>query len=127
MKVLVFGNPLAKIDSAAVRIAKKLEGKMADVKFKRFDTSEDLEKEGKELVIMDAVAGLRSPRMVLLSELELPEQPLSLHGFDLLWNLLLLRKLGKLTKATIIGVPAGRPMSESLPKVRRLLEEAKNG
>ena len=72
---------------------------------------------------MDAVAGLRSPRLISLEELELPEKPLTLHGFDLMWNLLLLKKLGKIKKAVIIGVPASRPVKESLPKVRKLLEK----
>ncbi|MEM2137868.1 MAG: hypothetical protein QW568_02165 [Candidatus Anstonellaceae archaeon] len=121
MRVLVFGNPLARADSAAVKMAKKLEKKIPAVKFVRFDTSEDLEKEGKELVIMDAVVGLSKPRIIGLEELELPQRPLSLHGFDLLWTLLLLKKLGKLKKATIIGVPAKKPAEESLPAVKKLL------
>ena len=123
MRVLVFGNPVAAGDSAAVKIADRLEGKLAGIEFVRFDTAEDLEKEGSEVAIMDAVAGLRSPRLISLEELELPEKPLTLHGFDLMWNLLLLKKLGKIKKAVIIGVPASRPVKESLPKVRRLLEK----
>ncbi len=121
MRVLVFGNPLAKADSAAVKIAKKLEGKVAGVEFVRFDTSEDLENEGSELVILDAVVGLEAPRLIDLAKLELSERPLSLHGFDLLWTLILLKKLGKVEKATIIGVPAKKPIKESLPDVEKLL------
>ena len=123
MRVLVFGNPVAERDSSAVKIADMLEGKLAGIEFVRFDTAEDLEKEGSEVAIMDAVAGLRSPRLISLEELELPEKPLTLHGFDLMWNLLLLKKLGKIKKAVIIGVPASRPVKESLPKVRKLLEK----
>ncbi|VVC00981.1 Uncharacterised protein [uncultured archaeon] len=119
--MLVFGNPLAEIDSAAVKIAEKLGGKVAGVDFARFDTAEDLEKEGKALVIMDAVVGLSAPRLIELSELELPEKPLSLHGFDLLWTLLLLKKLGKIRKATIIGVPAKQPAAKNVEAVRKLL------
>jgi Ni,Fe-hydrogenase maturation factor len=121
MKVLVFGNPIAKTDSAAVKIADKLSPEMPEIEFKRFDTAEDLEKEGEELVIMDAVVGLSAPRLIELSELELPEQPLSLHGFDLLWSLLLLKKIGKLKKATIIGVPAKQSAAKNVETVRKLL------
>ena len=123
MRVLVFGNPIAREDSAAVKAAEKLQGKIKGVEFVYFDTSEDLEKEGKEIVVLDAVVGLSSPRLVELSELELSERPLSLHGFDLLWSLLLLKKLGKIKKATIIGVPAKKPIKESLPEVEKLLLE----
>ncbi len=128
MKVLVFGNPLAKIDSAAIRMADQLSGKLPGITFVRFDTAEDLENEGSELVILDAVVGLSSPRLIELSELELQPRPLSLHGFDLLWTLLLLKKLGKIKKATIIGVPAKKPVKESLEKVEKLLSGLlKNG
>ena len=122
MRVLVFGNPLAKMDSAAVRIAKKLEG-MEGVEFVRFDTSEDLEHEGESPVILDAVAGLSKPRLVLLSELELAAKPLSLHGFDLTWSLILLKKLGRLKEATIIGVPPKMPLKQSLPAIQRLIKK----
>lgn len=123
MKVLVFGNPLAKVDSAAVKIAEKLEGKVPGIEFVKFDAAEDLEKEGEELVIMDAVVGLEKPRLISLEELELSSNPVSLHGFDLLWSLLLLKKLGKVKKATIVGVPAKKSVKESLPEVEKLLEK----
>ena len=121
MRVLVFGNPIAKVDSAAVKISEKLSGRMPGVEFVRFDTSEDLEKEGGDLVIMDAVVGLEKPRMVKLEELELSQNPLSLHGFDLMWNLLLLKKLGRLKSATIIGVPARQPYTKNVEAVKKLL------
>lgn len=121
MRVLVFGNPIAKIDSAAVKISEKLAGEMPQIEFVRFDTSEDLEREGSDLVIMDVVVGLEKPRMVKLQELELSENPLSLHGFDLMWNLLLLKKLGRLKSATIIGVPARQPYTKNVEAVKKLL------
>jgi len=121
MRVLVFGNPIAKIDSAAVKIAKALEGQMPQCEFVRFDTSEDLEGEGKDIVILDAVVGLSKPRLVKMSELEKSANPLSLHGFDLIWNLLLLKKLGILRTATIVGVPAKQPYTKNVDAVRKLL------
>lgn len=121
MKVLVFGNPLARVDSAAVKIAARLGRSLPGIEFVRFDTAEDLEKEGENLVIMDAVVGLEKPRRVSLSELELSANPLSLHGFDLIWNLLLLKKLGRLKSAIIIGVPARQPYTKNLEKIRKIL------
>jgi Ni,Fe-hydrogenase maturation factor len=123
LRILVFGNPLAKIDSAAVKIAERLEGSMPHVEFVRFDTSEDLENEGPCPVILDAVVSLQKPRLVLLSELEKSANPLSLHGFDLIWSLLLLKKIGKIKSAKIIGVPARQPYAKSLPPVKRLIEK----
>jgi len=123
MRVLVFGNPLSSADSAAVKAAARLEGKMPGVEFVRFDTSEDLEHEGESPIILDVVAGLSKPRLVLLSELELAAKPLSLHGFDLTWSLLLLKKLGRLREATIIGVPPKMPLKESLPAIEKLIKK----
>ncbi len=123
MKVLVFGNPLAKVDSAAVKIAEKLEGKIAGVQFVKFDAAEDLEKEGSELVIMDAVVGLEKPRLISLEELELSSNPISMHGFDLLWSLLLLKKIGKVKKTTIVGVAAKKSAEGSLLEVEKLLRK----
>ncbi|MEM4634084.1 MAG: hypothetical protein QW275_02925 [Candidatus Anstonellaceae archaeon] len=121
MRVLVFGNPTSKIDSAAVKVAKRLSKKLPGVEFVLFDTAEDLEREGGELVIMDAVVGLKSPRTIKLEELELPANPLSLHGFDLIWNLLLLKKLGKVRSVTIIGIPANQPYTKSLQKAQKII------
>ncbi|MCX8197944.1 MAG: hypothetical protein N3F07_01985 [Candidatus Micrarchaeota archaeon] len=122
MRVLVFGNPAAKEDSSAVEIAKRLEGKMPGVEFVLFDTAEDLEKEGPAPVILDVVFGLKAPKIVRLGQLEKPANPISLHGFDLIWSLLLLKKIGKLRSATIIGVPPGSP-SKSIAKVEKILRK----
>lgn len=120
LRVLVFGNPLLEDDSAALCIAKKLEGTLADVQFVRFDTSEDLEKEGENPVILDVILGIRKPRLIGLSEILL-QKPYSLHDFDLGWNLLLLKKLGKIKNAAIVGVPAKKPTRETVLIARKLL------
>ncbi|MEM4555104.1 MAG: hypothetical protein QXT25_04625 [Candidatus Anstonellaceae archaeon] len=121
-RVLVFGNPLALHDSAAIKIARKLSSKIKDVEFVHFDTSEDLEKEGDKVAILDVVVGLKEPRIVKIDELELSDAPLSLHGFDLAWNLLLLKKIGKLKEAVIIGVPPTKPLSH-IQKVEKLIRK----
>lgn len=118
VKVLVFGNPLAKVDSAAVKIAEKLKG-TPNIEFVRFDTAEDLEKEGSNPVILDTVIGIKIPRLVELNELEL-SKVFSLHDFDLGWNLTLLKKLGKIKSATVIGVPPESP-EKNLQAVKQLL------
>ncbi|MEM4348368.1 MAG: hypothetical protein QXN37_02255 [Candidatus Anstonellaceae archaeon] len=121
LRVLVFGNPLALQDSAAIKIAKRLSSRLREVEFVPFDTSEDLEKEGERITLLDVVIGLKEPRVVKIDELELADAPLSLHGFDLLWNLLLLKKLGKLKEAIIIGVPPKKPLTH-IKKVEKLIK-----
>ncbi|MEM3060585.1 MAG: hypothetical protein QXW70_03425 [Candidatus Anstonellales archaeon] len=119
-RILVFGNPLFKDDSIAIQTARFLQKKLPEFHFVPFDTSEDLEKEGKDLLILDTVIGIRSPRLVSLDELSL-KKPYSLHDFDLAWTLLLLKKLKKLEKATIIGLPARPPTKKTYQQIIKLL------
>ncbi len=120
IRVLVFGNPLLEKDSSALQIANSLEASLPGVQFARFDTSEDLEKEGENLVILDSVLGIKTPRFIKLQELHL-QKPHSLHDFDLGWNLLLLKKLGKLKTAAIIGVPAKKPTNKCIAETKKLI------
>jgi Ni,Fe-hydrogenase maturation factor len=110
MRVLVFGNPLHAGDSLALKVAKKLAKKLPEFQFVPFDTAEDLEEQGEELVILDAAKGIKAPAMLHLSDLEL-QKSYSLHDFDLAWNLTLLAKLGKIRDAKIIALPYGSTAS----------------
>jgi hypothetical protein len=71
------------------------------------------------------VVGLKKPRLVEIEELEIPKNPLSLHGFDLAWNLLLLKKLGILKKAHIIGVPAKGDYKKHIKEIEKIIKNLK--
>ena len=58
MKVLVFGNLLLDNDSLPLRIIPKLHEKSPDVEFKEIDPTEDLENQGRNLMILDTVEGI---------------------------------------------------------------------
>lgn len=75
------------------------------ITFKEFDPNENLEQEGKDLNIIDAVEGIG--RVTLITDIDVIRQPkaLSMHDFDLGYNLKLLKKLGLIDSVRIFGVP----------------------
>ena len=58
MKILVFGNMLVEADSLPLRLMPKLEKLLPSVEFKEFDTAENLEDEGRDLIILDTAFGI---------------------------------------------------------------------
>jgi len=60
----------------------------------------------KDLIILDAVKGISSTALLDFSDLaQVEKSPVSPHDYDLLLHLLLLKKMGKVNKVTIIGIP----------------------
>ena len=110
MKIFVFGNPLVSKDSIALEVLPDLRKEFPDIEFIEFDTAEDLEDFGDDIVILDSVVGIEKVKLFngLDSFVESPTY--SLHDFDLPIYLKLLMKLGKIKKVRIIGIPAnGKP------------------
>jgi Ni,Fe-hydrogenase maturation factor len=124
MKILVFGNPLVGKDSIALRILPRLRKAFPGVEFKEFDAAENLEAEGKDLVILDAAEGIRE--VVLIEDLEAlgTGKIYSMHDFDLAITLKLLMKLGKLRSVRIIAVPSSLSAAKAFEGASRLLSSS---
>jgi len=107
MKVLVFGNPFLENDSLPLKILPKLREKFPEIEFKEIDPTEDLDKQGRDLVILDTVEGI--DEIVELNSIEQlhANKVYSMHDFDLAYNLKLLKKIGKIDSVRIIGIPMG--------------------
>ena len=73
--------------------------------FKEFDPNENLEHEGRDLNIIDAVEGI--DRVTLITDIDAIKQPkvVSMHDFDLGYSLKLLKKMGYIDSVRIFGVP----------------------
>ncbi len=127
MKVLVFGNPLVRMDSVALRMLPMLRKRFPEVEFKEFDAAENLEHEGRDLVILDAAAGIR--KVVLIEDLSALSggKIYSMHDFDLSLTLKLLRKMGALDSVRIIAVPSSFPPRKALPACSSLLSSLLSG
>jgi Ni,Fe-hydrogenase maturation factor len=121
LKILVFGNPLVECDSIALRISKKLEKEFPEIEFKEFDTSENLEKEGDHIIILDSAKGLK--KVEIIKDLEKLERNeiFSLHDFDLSHELKLLKKIGMIKEFRIIAIPHNMNENIATTQVRNIL------
>jgi Ni,Fe-hydrogenase maturation factor len=120
-RVLVFGNPLVEKDSIALRMLPSLRRRFPSAEFVEFDAAEDLEKQGRDLIILDAADGIDD--VVLLEDLSALSggKVYSMHDFDLSLTLRLLKKMGSLDSVRIIAVPSGLPLRRALSRAGRLL------
>jgi Ni,Fe-hydrogenase maturation factor len=122
MRILVFGNPIVAADSLAIKVAHALQKELPEVQFVHFDTMEDLEKEGPNIIVLDVAKGIRKTALLSASDLEL-QRIHSLHDFDLGWTLALLAKLGKIKKAQIIALPYGASAAECKSDAKKIIEK----
>ncbi len=121
--VFVFGNPDVPEDSLPARIAPALAAAFPDLRFERKDPNEEWDVP-EELTVIDVVAGLDAPRV--FEDLDpFSAGPLvSLHDFDAYANLMLLKKLGRLKRIRIIGLPSGLAEDEALAAASAALRAA---
>ncbi|MFH1586845.1 MAG: hypothetical protein ABID38_03250 [Candidatus Diapherotrites archaeon] len=124
-RIYVFGNSLVEKDTVALMLAEEFgkignSGELKEFEFKVVESLDEVdEKDLKELWIMDAVKGIDEVKIIEdLGVLE-TNPVLSGHDFDLGLELKLWKKLGKLGKVRIIGLP-----SEENPE--KLAEIVKN-
>jgi Ni,Fe-hydrogenase maturation factor len=109
MKVYVFGNEKVKKDSSAIQVSKIL--KIKGVDFIKVNLNEDLPfSKNKDVVIMDSIIGISEVMIVEGKDIEkiLISPRVSVHDYDLI-QLKYLKKLNKIGKVKIIGIPA-RPI-----------------
>ncbi len=123
MTIYVFGNPDVVIDSKPLEIATSTNIKGITWRFVK--PNEDLPFDDEpHVVIMDTVQGLE--KVTLFDESAIDNLALSprvsAHDFDLNFQLKYLKKLGKLKRLTIIGIPMGKPIpQESIHSILRKL------
>ena len=107
MKIYVFGNPLVKEDSLPIKVLPKLKKLFPRIKFEITDPNENFpSKDEKNIIILDTVKGIKNPSILDLDDLEkIFKTPGSPHDYDLMLHLQLLKKLKRIGKVKIIGLP----------------------
>ena len=110
LRVLIFGNIMVEGDNFAFKLIPELERRFSGVEFRDFDPTEDLQEEGRNLFIIDAVVGLEKVKeLVLENEKDFLRVELNsgvgMHDFDLGYNLRLLKNLDLIDSVKIICVP----------------------
>jgi len=109
-KILVFGNPLIKKDEISLKLIRKLREIFPKIEFIEMDPTEEIQKYGREIIIIDAVENVRKVTLIdFFSSEDFEKIKLnnnySLHDFDLGYNLRLLKKMKLIDRVKIIGIP----------------------
>jgi len=108
LKVYAFGNEDLECDRQAITAIKNLREKYSNINFVALKPNADLPfADGEDVVIMDVVAGLTQPELIRDPQVQkiLTPPRSTVHDFDLGFQLAYLKKLGRLGKVTIIGLP----------------------
>ena len=122
MKILVFGNTLVESDSLPIRMLPGLRRAFRGVEFKEYDTSENLEEEGRDLTILDTAFGIGN--VTLIDDLDSLQmsKTCSMHDFDLPITLRILLKLEAIDSVRIIAVPAGYPLNKAIEESKEIID-----
>lgn len=118
MKVYVFGNPDVAEDNFVYEVVRRLDGKIPNLEFIDVKPGQDLPFAGEDKVtLMDAVEGIDKVGLISESALDklVLKRSISVHDWDLGFQLKYLKKLGRLGKVTIIGLP-----KDKMPDYRRI-------
>jgi Ni,Fe-hydrogenase maturation factor len=116
-KVLVFGNEMLKNDSLPLRLLADLGRKFPDIEFKAFDPNDNMESEGREINIIDTVEGIDKVTLVTDIDSIKINRVLTMHDYDLGYNLRLLKKLNYIDSVLIFGVPMKIKKEEALKQL----------
>jgi Ni,Fe-hydrogenase maturation factor len=119
-KIYVLGNSLVKEDSLPVRLLPLLKKEFPNIEFIEFEPTEDFPKE-KKLVILDTV--INAKEVCLISDIDkiISERVVSLHDFDLGYNLKLMKKFSMIDTIKIIGLPPNIKEKEAIEGIRKII------
>jgi hypothetical protein len=102
--IFVFGNPELPMDSLPLKILPELQRAFPTISFEVKDPNEEWDVP-PELTVIDTVLGPKE--VTVFNDLDefIGAPQMTMHDFDALANLKYMKKLGKLKKIRIIGVP----------------------
>lgn len=120
--IYILGNKLVKSDNLAIKLLPRFRLKFKNISFKHFDPTEELDSlREKKLIFIDPVVGIDD--VYTFSGLDnFDKSPrFSVHDYDLLLNLMLMKKLGKIKDFLIIGIPSNGEVDEVFAKIIRII------
>lgn len=125
IKIYIFGNSLLEFDSLPIRLQPALQEQFPEISFEVIDPNENLHPEHGQLIIIDTVINIEQPVLIDdMDQLELSPR-YSMHDLDLAFTLKLLKKLGDLEKAYIIGLPPDLNEAAGLVRVAEFIKKIK--
>ncbi|MBD3156519.1 hypothetical protein GF369_01695 [Candidatus Peregrinibacteria bacterium] len=117
--IYLVGNALVPEDALPLHIKEQLVKQFPNITFKEFDPTENLPEDSPELTMIDTVQGI--DRVCVFREIDSfsSQKAYSMHDFDLGWQLKLYKKMGKVEKVTIIGIPMGMDENTAYAQVAK--------
>lgn len=104
--IYLFGNPIVSLDVHAVSLMPFLQNTFLDYQFIHLDPTEEIDtRQVKEFRGIDVVIGIKKVMVFHTLDDFTPSPRFSPHDYDVLSQLKLLKKLGKIDKCIIIGIP----------------------
>lgn len=108
MIIYVFGNEDLDFDNNAIKVAEKLKDSVEKCEFVFVKPNQDIPFAGeKDVVIIDTIFGIKDITLLTDDDISNISQGkrTTAHDFDLGFQLKYLKKIGKLGKVTIVGLP----------------------
>ncbi len=122
--IYIFGNTLLNFDNLPIKLVPELRKLFPDINFIIQDPNENLKfpKNG-ELIIIDTVVGIN--KVAIIDDIKKLETSkiYSMHDFDLGFNLKLLKKIGRLKKIIIFGLPIKINKKTAIKQLTELLNK----
>lgn len=124
MTIYCIGNLLIKEDSLPLQLLPKLQKEFPDIFCFEMDPTENfIPEEGS--ILIDTVQAIKNITVFSSLEKFADASHVSAHDYDLLLHLKLLKKIGKVSRITIIGIPYHMHIKHALrrliPLMRSLL------
>ena len=123
MIIYIFGNDLLDFDNTPLKLAPMLKKEFPKIDFVIMDPNENIHPVNKELIIIDTIMDIDN--VIIFEDLNKIQlnKTLTMHDFDLGFNLKLLQKLGQLEKVTIFGVPPNIKKQQALEQLIVLIKQ----
>jgi Ni,Fe-hydrogenase maturation factor len=122
MKIYIAGNPLVKNDRLPLEILPELEKAFPKESFEVVDPNENfIPEEGS--VIVDTVDGISDVQWFTDINAFVTTKSVSAHDYDLGFHLMLLKKLHKISKVRVLGIPQQGEYQKIREQVMRALQE----
>ena len=120
--IYTLGNPTFEQDSLPVKLLPKLKSELPQFKFIHIDPTENLPEEN-HLILIDTILDIKEVKILTDIDKIQSSPNISMHDFDLGFQLKLMKKLGKIKKVTIIGVPSEGDENKILEQIEKSLIE----
>ena len=104
-EIFIVGNALVDEDSMPLRLKSLLQKEFPQIEFIEFDPTENFPEELDEICLIDTVKEINVPQVFTDIDQFINKKGVSMHDFDLAWEMKLLKKTGKLNNIYIIGIP----------------------